>query len=315
MEVRLVNIKTKKLGEAKKGRKTLPWLTSNILHAASETPEKAKELVAKSWENIVNVIDLNENGEIDVEDIIIYGIKTPGIRINRAEFLQKELFKNYPQEVIDIAIKCNPARAGIPSEEIDRIAGEVIKYERKFVTRIATVLGVPGGIFMLVAAPADFLQNYAYMIRAAQKLLYLYGFPEIVSEEKGEMIDAETVNILIICLGVMYGVAGANKALVTMGKALGKGVEKKLLNTALTKGAIYPIVKNVAKWFNIKMTKQVFAGAVNKGIPIFGAFIGGGITYLSFGPCCNKLKVSLQDTMLSNPTRHDISKEEDIKVL
>lgn len=310
-----MNIKTKKLREVKKARKPLSWLTSNVLHSASETSEKTKDLAVKSWGKIVKEIDVNGNGEIDIEDIIIHGIKTPGIRINRAEFLQKELFKNFQQEVIDVAIKYTPARAGIPPEEIDRIANEVIKYERKFVSGIAAALGVPGGIAMLATVPADFLQYYAYMIRSAQKLLYLYGFPEIVSEEKGEMIDSETMNIIIICLGVMFGVAGANKALLAMSKALSLGVEKKLMNTALTKGTIFPIVRNVAKWFNIKMTKQVFSGAVTKGIPIVGAFIGGGITYISFKPCCNRLKVSLQDTMLSNPVRYGVCKEEDIEVL
>lgn len=63
-----------------------------------------------------------------------------------------------------------------------------------------------------------------------------------------------------------------------MAKALSIGVERKLINTALTKGTIYPIVKNVAKWFGIKMTKEVFAGFFKKAIPVIGGIIGGGIT-------------------------------------
>lgn len=86
-----------------------------------------------------------------------------------------------------------------------------------------------------------------------------------------------------------------------MAKALGVGVEKQLLKRALTKGTIYPIVKNVAKWFSIKMTKEVFAGFFKKAIPVVGGMLGGGITYLTFKPCCDKLKKSLQDTILSNP--------------
>lgn len=57
------------------------------------------------------------------------------------------------------------------------------------------------------------------------------------------------------------------------------------------------------------MTKQVFAGFFKKAIPVVGGVIGGGITYLSFKPCCDKLKESLQDTLLSNPNHHG-SKEE-----
>ena len=82
---------------------------------------------------------------------------------------------------------------------------------------------------------------------------------------------------------------------------LSVGVEKKLLHTALTKGTIYPIVKSVSSWFGKKMTKEVFAGFFKKSIPVVGGVIGGGITFLSFKPCCDKLKESLHDTLLSNP--------------
>lgn len=115
-------------------------------------------------------------------------------------------------------------------------------------------------------------------------------------------------------MGVMYGAAGASNALKVMAKALANGVEKKLLKTALTKGAIYPIVKSVASWFGKRMTKEVFAGFFKKAIPVVGGVIGGGITYLSFKPCCDKLKASLQHTMLSNPNLKENDLDEAIEV-
>jgi len=147
------------------------------------------------------------------------------------------------------------------------------------------------------------------MLRAAQKLLYLYGFPEINTGNNDVMLDSETLNSLTICLGVMYGVASANNAIKAMAKALAKGVEKQLLKKALTKGTIYPIVKEVAKWFSVKMTKEVFAGFFKKTIPIIGGMVGGSITYVTFKPCCIRLKTALQDTILSNP-EHKSSDEE-----
>lgn len=164
---------------------------------------------------------------------------------------------------------------------------------------------------MVATLPADIIQYYGYMLRAIQKLMYLYGFPEININKAGQQFDSETMNTLIICFGVMYGVAGANGAIKAMAKALANGVEKKLINAALTKGTIYPIVKNVAKWFGVKMTKSIFAGFFKKSIPVIGGVVGGGITYLSFKPCCDKLKASLQDTLLSNPN-HQETKEENI---
>ena len=57
------------------------------------------------------------------------------------------------------------------------------------------------------------------------------------------------------------------------------------------------------------MTKEVFSGFFKKAIPVAGGIIGGGITYFSFKPCCDRLKDSLMDTALSNP-HHKETKEE-----
>lgn len=194
--------------------------------------------------------------------------------------------------------------------EIDKIADEVIKFERNCVSGISAALGAPGGVAMVATIPADIIQYYGYTLRATQKLLYLYGFPEIDSDEEGLQLDSQTINQIILCLGVMNGVAGANNAIKGMVKALAVGVEKKLLNAALTKGTFYPLVKAIAKWFGVKMTKSLFAGFFKKAIPVVGGIVGGGITFFTFKPCCYRMKNVLQDTMFSNPN-HKSTAEED----
>lgn len=270
-----------------------------------------KNAIIEAKDAVIKALDQNGNGTIDIEDIIVLAIKTPGVHITRANFLKKELFKNYPQEVIDKAIETTPAQAGIPSNEIDKIADEIIKFERNCVSGISVALGAPGGWAMAATIPADIVQYYGYTLRATQKLLYLYGFPEIDSDEEGLQLDSQTVNQIILCLGVMNGVAGANNAIKGMAKALAVGVEKKLLNTALTKGTFYPLVKAIAKWFGVKMTKTIFAGFFKKAIPIVGGVVGGGITFFSFKPCCFRLKNVLQDTVLSNPNHKSSAKEDE----
>lgn len=271
--------------------------------------EKIKGIATNSKDAIVKALDQDGNGQIDSVDIILLALKVPGVKIDRAKFLQKELFKNHPQDVIDRAIETTPAQAGIASEEVDKIADEVIKFERNAVSGISVALGMPGGVAMAATIPADIAQYYGYMIRAAQKLLYLYGFPELDTSDEAIALDTETINSLTVCLGVMYGVANANNAIKAMAKALAGGVEKQLMKKALTKGAIYPIVRIVGKWFGVRMTKEIFAGFFKKAIPVVGGVVGGGITYASFKPCCYRLKDVLQDTMLSNP-KHESSEEE-----
>lgn len=271
-------------------------------NAVNDVAGKATGIVNKGKDAVVQAIDVNGSGEIDIEDFIILGLRTPGVGINRADFLRAELKKDFSNDVIEAAIEHTPALAGIPADVINKHADQVIEYERNCVTGISAALGMPGGVAMAATIPADIVQYYGFMLRAAQKLLYLYGFPEIDVSEKGQHFDSETLNMMTLCLGVMYGVANASKALVAMANALAKGVEKQLLRKALTKGTIYPIVKSISKWFGVKMTKQVFAGFFKKAIPVVGAVLGGSITYLSFKPCCDKLKDSLKNTILSNPT-------------
>lgn len=57
------------------------------------------------------------------------------------------------------------------------------------------------------------------------------------------------------------------------------------------------------------MTKEVFAGFFKKAIPVAGGVIGGGITYVSFKPCCDRLKSVLEDTLLSNPDHQETVEE------
>ena len=270
----------------------------------------AKDSVKKAMDAVMAQLDANGDGKVGIEDIIVLAIKSPGVYINRAKFLQNELFKNHPQNIIDKAIQTTPALAGIAAEEIDSIADEVIKRERTAVSGISAALGVPGGWVMAATIPADIAQYYGYTLRAVQKLLYLYGFPEIDADEEGLQLDSETINAIIVCLGIMNGVAGANNAIKAMAKALSVGVEKQLMKMALTKGAVYPIVKQVMKWFGVTLTKSVFTGAIRKAIPVVGGVLGGGITFATFKPCCYRLKDALKDTMLSNP-KHVSSAEEE----
>lgn len=288
------------------------FMAENAQKAAKVVGEAGTTAVEKAKEAALISLDQNKDGQIDSTDIILSALKVPGIKVKRDTFLRKELFKHCSKDVIDKAIETNPASAGIDPDLINKIADDVINYERNAVSGISMALGIPGGVAMVATIPADIAQYYGYMIRAAQKLLYLYGFPELDTKNTDAMLDSETLNSLTICLGIMYGVASANNAIKAMAKALATGVEKQLLKKALTKGTIYPIVREVAKWFSVKMTKEVFAGFFKKTIPVIGGIVGGGITYVTFKPCCLRLKNALQDTILSNPNHKSSDEEQKI---
>ena len=274
--------------------------TGKVIGKAAKNVAKnvssAGEAVSK---NVFQSLDQDGNGKVDITDIIILGLKAPGVRIVREDFLRTQFARKYDPTIIDKAIASTPFSAGIPSDDIDNMADACIAYERNIVSGISTALGTPGGFAMAATIPADIVQYYGVTLRAAQKLMYLYGFPDIGIPTGDSPLDDATMNLLILSLGAMYGVAGANNAIKAVALALGKGVEKQLMKKALTKGALYPIIKSILKWFGVNLTKKAFAGFFKNAIPLLGGVIGGTITFVSFGPCCNNLKKNLRDTYLS----------------
>lgn len=313
MKISLDDIKNKTGNVLDKTKEMVGNTKNSVVESSNKFAKKTTENFDISKKKVIQAMDQNGDNELTIEDVIIAGLKVPGIKIKRDDFLKKEFGTKYNNEIVNKIVEKNPLSANISLAEVDKIADDVIQYERLRVSGISTALSVPGGVAMVATLPTDIAQYYGYMLRAAQKLLYLYGFPEI--DIYGEqLLDSATMNTIIVCMGVMYGVAGANSALKTMAKALGKGVEKKLINKALTKGTIYPIVKAVSKWFNVRMTKEIFAGFFKKSIPVVGGVIGGGITYATFKPCCERLKNTLRETRLSNPNYDDSNLEEIIDI-
>lgn len=276
-------------------------IAENAGEKAGVAVQKSTEVLDKTKEAVFQAVDVNGDGQIDIEDVILLAFKVPGVSVNRESFLRKELFTKYSQETVDQVVLTTPMKAEIKQEDIETIADSIIQNERLKVSGISAALGTPGGAAMVATIPADIAQYYGCMLRVAQKLLYLYGFPQIEYKENEQAFDTETMNQIILCMGVMFGVANAKNGLLAVAKALGTGVEKQLVKKALTKGTIYPIVKSISKWFGVKMTKEVFAGFFKKAIPLVGGVVGGGLSYATFKPCCVKLKNVLKDTYLSNP--------------
>lgn len=275
------------------------------LAAISASAQKTLDTAGNS---ILGAVDQNGNGQIDIEDIVILVLRTPGMKINRAKFLETQLKDKYTQESVDKAVASSPVKAGIPLEELDQMAAACIATEAENANRISKDRSIPESVAIVT--------TYGFMLRTVQELLYLYGFPDLGLSQESETIDAGVQNILILCIGVIYGIEGADNAIRAVAKAMGTGVDKSLLQKALTKGAIQPFVINVGKWFASKMAKDVGAGLLKK-IPFAGGLIadtllGTGLTKFSYATSCGRLKDVLRDTYF---TRGDIPGKEEENVL
>lgn len=245
--------------------------------------------------NIVQAV----KDELTFENVLLTAMHMPGVKIDRTNFLKKELIRYCPEEIVDKAIASNPAKAGVSQDLINKISKQVINYETTKVTGISVAASIPGGVAAVGAATADIASYFAFILRTVQELAYLYGFEQFDLTE--DDVGSETMNILLLFMGVMFGVQGAVSTLRKFADILAKNVAKKLAQKALTKGTIYPIVKKVAVSVGIRMTKQIFADSVASTIPVLGGALSGGLTYAMFKPGCMKLRKNLMSYNLCDP--------------
>lgn len=213
--------------------------------------------------------------------------------------MRKELIKYCSEDEVEETINGNPAKAGISKDIINKVSMQVINYETTKVTGISVAASLPGGAAAVGAAVADITSYFAFILRAVQELAYLYGFEQF--DLKEDDVDSETMNYILLFVGVMFGVQGAASTLRKFADVLARHVAKKLSQKALTKGTIYPIVKKISLSVGVRMTKQVFADGVASIITVVGGALSGGLTYAMFKPGCMKLRRNLMSYNLCNP--------------
>lgn len=233
-------------------------------------------------------------------EVLNAAAKLPGIRVDRESYLRAALRRHCTQEQIDRAIAQTPAAAGIPFEVITEVANTSVTYETRKVTGISALAGIPGGIAMFGTIPADFAQYVGHMLRVAQKLAYIYSWPDLFGRGDEEM-DEATKSILTLFVGVMFGINVAQDAVARVSAAIAVNVAKKLPQRALTKGVVYPVVKKVAGYLGVSMTKRTFASGVAKAVPVLGAVLSGGLTLGTFLPMSKRLQKHLASLELTKP--------------
>ena len=229
----------------------------------------------------------------DFDKVLALAVELPGVKIEREEFLQKYFSSRFDREIVARIVQTSPIRAGVNESVLYEIARECINYEKKKVSALSFATGSGG----FVGIPADLAQYMAHVLRISQKLAYIYGYPEIRSIE-GSM-DEKTQKIILLFIGVMYGVSGANKVIAEITKSLAGKVGKDILRAALTKTAWYPLLKQCCKQVGIKVTKDALSKIPTKVVPGIGGVVSAGFSYYCFGKGAERL----HETLRKNPVR------------
>lgn len=180
---------------------------------------------------------------------------------------------------------------------IAKIAGDCIVKEAKMATLVSTVTGIPGGAAVFVAIPIDLLQYYYHTLIIAQKLAYLYGYPDL-RERDGKMKDS-AYDLLTIFLGAMLGSDVANQAVKQVARTISENMASRLPQVNVPTNVWLPFVKSMSKWVRGKVTKGSLTKRLSKVVPVVGGAVAGYLTYVSFKPNAKQLqKVMAEDALL-----------------
>ena len=238
-----------------------------------------------------------------VTSFITAVMSLPGGKVDRASFLRDQMRSHCSYRQVRHAIGASPANAGIPSDLIDRVADEVIQSHVVAAAAGSFAAGIPGGLAIALTIPVDMAQYAVNALVLAQKLAYLYGWPDLLSD--GEMDEATEKRVLLL-MGMMLAAGKAKFAIDHVATAFAEQVGKRLPQQALTKTLYYPVVKEIGKWLGISVTKKSFAESLAKVIPVLGGIVGATVTTVTFRPMAHNLKDHLKELRFANGSDREL---------
>ena len=217
-------------------------------------------------------------------------VKLPVVKVNREKFLVEKFSKELDKKDIAKLLEQGPPSL-LPQKTLDRVARSCIKDNVLRASGTSVLAGLPGGILMSLTIPTDVAQFYAFSLKLAQELGYIYGFNDLWASRND--LSEEAKNTLLLYLGVMLGVNGAGALLRSGGVTVAKHVMTTVPQKAVAKAGWYSILKKVMKIFGVTLTRRGLAKGMGKAIPILGGVISGGLTYATMKPMGERLQKEL----------------------
>jgi hypothetical protein len=244
--------------------------------------------------------DWKSSIKFDVWSIVsILVANVPGLLIERESFLRGTLGKTLSAEQLRRVIEAGDYST-VSLDGIDAVADRLIGRTRLITSGASFLTGLPSSLPLLPATiTADVAQSFAFYIRVAQELAYLYG----ETRDFTDMEDDEVVTSLLIYLGAMFGIRAAGRVLILVSNNAGEILAKKFGAVAVTKvlgGIPWQVAKVIARLIGIKLTKEVAAKGIAKVLPILGGVVSGAITFTVFGPMAKRLQGVMRDALTAS---------------
>ena len=217
-------------------------------------------------------------------------VKLPVVKVDRSKFLVDKFSKQLDPKDIPRLLEEGPT-ALLSQDILDKVADSCIKDNVLLASGTSVLAGIPGGLALAITIPTDVAQFYAFSLKLAQELGYIYGFNDLWASRND--LSEEAKNTLLLYLGVMFGVNGAGALLRSGGVTVAKHVMTTVPQKAVAKAGWYPILKKVMKIFGVTLTRRGLAKGMGKAIPILGGVISGGLTYATMKPMGERLQKEL----------------------
>jgi len=163
----------------------------------------------------------------------------PGIKIDRTSFIKEQFTKYCSTEQLNTAIEKSITEAGITIQIMDVVASNVVSHHKTLATGSSFLSGLPGGLAMLGTVPLDLAQLYYHTIKVAQKLAYIYDFPNLEGESEEDFISSIT-----ILIGAMSGIEEATNTIKQLYSRFNKKILKKESTTNHEPIALVPFLKS-----------------------------------------------------------------------
>ena len=222
------------------------------------------------------------------DEVIAQAIRLPGTGVDRARYLAQAVGAKHSPAVVEAAIATTPAAAGLTARQIEKIAKKSLGKDGRRTTALSFAAGLPGGVAGAVTIPADLVQFYGYLIRAIQKLSYLYGWRDLVHVD-AERTDVATASALVIFLGVMADVEKANDTLARLARLRASGAVDARLRTALAARTMQEEVNAISTELTRRMARRLTGQVAGKAIPVVGGIVSGVITGSGFDEMAKRL--------------------------
>jgi len=224
------------------------------------------------------------------EKVLSVVLKTPGIKVDREEFLRSAMARRCQPAAIERAMATSPVEV-LDLRSVDKLAKDCIQSHTMKAAAVSTATGIPGGLALAATIPGDVLQYFYHSFKVAQKLAYLYGFPDLC-DPQGQL-SHEAANALTVFTGVMMGTSMATVAFKELCERATVQAFKRLPQMAITQNLLIPLFRNLG----MQLAQERATRVVTRAVPIVGGMVSGVMTYHAFRPAARRLQQQLRNQM------------------